>query len=110
MPASVSSPRCARCAPLGDLWDEICLERTGVEDPIIPPLPLWRGGGGGGGGGGAGESPGLKPKQQPRNNVYRILNRDAAVTLSKERSRPRRAVARLGTKRLACYLSLYTCV
>ena len=27
------------------LWDHICRERYGVEDPKAPPLPLWRAGG-----------------------------------------------------------------
>jgi (2R)-ethylmalonyl-CoA mutase len=57
-----------------DLWDEICLERYGVDRPQVPPLPLWR----------AGQlSLGLT-EQQPENNVYRILIEMLAVTLSKK--------------------------
>jgi len=51
----------------GDLWDEICLERYGVEDPkIYRRFRYWC----------AGEFAGTGPKQQARNNVYRILIED----------------------------------
>jgi (2R)-ethylmalonyl-CoA mutase len=55
-----------------DLWDEICLERYGVEDPKMRRFRY----------GVQVNSLGLT-EQQPENNVYRILLEMLAVTLSK---------------------------
>ncbi len=55
-----------------DLWDEICLERYGVEDPKMRRFRY----------GVQVNSLGLT-EQQPENNVYRILIEMLAVTLSK---------------------------
>ena len=55
-----------------DLWDEICLERYGVEDPKYRRFRY----------GVQVNSLGLT-EQQPENNVYRILIEMLAVTLSK---------------------------
>ena len=55
-----------------DLWDEICLERYGVEDPKYRRFRY----------GVQVNSLGLT-EQQPENNVYRILIEALAVTLSK---------------------------
>ena len=55
-----------------DLWDEICLERYGVEDPKMRRFRY----------GVQVNSLGLT-EQQPENNVYRILLETLAVTLSK---------------------------
>ena len=56
-----------------DLWDEICLERYGVEDPKYRRFRY----------GVQVNSLGLT-EQQPENNVYRILIEMLAVTLSKK--------------------------
>jgi (2R)-ethylmalonyl-CoA mutase len=56
-----------------DLWDEICLERYGVEDPKFRRFRY----------GVQVNSLGLT-EQQPENNVYRILIEMLAVTLSKK--------------------------
>ncbi|NOR63773.1 MAG: protein meaA, partial [Rhodobacteraceae bacterium] len=56
-----------------DLWDEICLERYGVEDPKQRRFRY----------GVQVNSLGLT-EQQPENNVYRILIEMLAVTLSKK--------------------------
>ncbi|UYV36196.1 protein meaA [Rhodobacteraceae bacterium D3-12] len=56
-----------------DLWDEICLERYGVEDPKLRRFRY----------GVQVNSLGLT-EQQPENNVYRILIEMLAVTLSKK--------------------------
>ena len=56
-----------------DLWDEICLERYGVEDPRYRRFRY----------GVQVNSLGLT-EQQPENNVYRILLEMLAVTLSKK--------------------------
>ena len=55
-----------------DLWDEICLERYGVQDPKMRRFRY----------GVQVNSLGLT-EQQPENNVYRILLETLAVTLSK---------------------------
>ncbi|WP_293441590.1 protein meaA [Planktotalea sp.] len=55
-----------------DLWDEICLERYGVQDPKMRRFRY----------GVQVNSLGLT-EQQPENNVYRILLEMLAVTLSK---------------------------
>ena len=55
-----------------ELWDEICLERYGVEDPKLRRFRY----------GVQVNSLGLT-EQQPENNVYRILLEMLAVTLSK---------------------------
>lgn len=55
-----------------DLWDEICVERYGVEDPKFRRFRY----------GVQVNSLGLT-EQQPENNVYRILIEMLAVTLSK---------------------------
>ena len=55
-----------------DLWDEICLERYGVQDPKMRRFRY----------GVQVNSLGLT-EQQPENNVYRILFEMLAVTLSK---------------------------
>ena len=55
-----------------DLWDEICLERYGVQDPKFRRFRY----------GVQVNSLGLT-EQQPENNVYRILIEMLAVTLSK---------------------------
>jgi len=55
-----------------DLWDEICLERYGVDDPKMRRFRY----------GVQVNSLGLT-EQQPENNVYRILIEMLAVTLSK---------------------------
>ncbi|QMU58254.1 MAG: protein meaA [Boseongicola sp.] len=55
-----------------ELWDEICLERYGVEDPKFRRFRY----------GVQVNSLGLT-EQQPENNVYRILLETLAVTLSK---------------------------
>ncbi len=55
------------------LWDEICLERYGVEDPALRRFRY----------GVQVNSLGLT-EQQPENNVYRILIEMLAVTLSKD--------------------------
>ena len=55
-----------------DLWDEICLERYGVQDPKFRRFRY----------GVQVNSLGLT-EQQPENNVYRILIESLAVTLSK---------------------------
>ena len=55
-----------------DLWDEICLERYGVQDPKMRRFRY----------GVQVNSLGLT-EQQPENNVYRILIEMLAVTLSK---------------------------
>jgi (2R)-ethylmalonyl-CoA mutase len=55
-----------------ELWDEICLERYGVEDPKFRRFRY----------GVQVNSLGLT-EQQPENNVYRILLEMLAVTLSK---------------------------
>ena len=55
-----------------DLWDEICAERYGVEDPKLRRFRY----------GVQVNSLGLT-EQQPENNVYRILLETLAVTLSK---------------------------
>ncbi len=55
-----------------ELWDEICLERYGVEDPKMRRFRY----------GVQVNSLGLT-EQQPENNVYRILIEMLAVTLSK---------------------------
>ena len=56
-----------------DLWDEICLERYGVEDPKLRRFRY----------GVQVNSLGLT-EQQPENNVYRILIEMLAVTMSKD--------------------------
>ncbi|WP_185805010.1 protein meaA [Pontivivens nitratireducens] len=56
-----------------DLWDEICAERYGVEDPKLRRFRY----------GVQVNSLGLT-EQQPENNVYRILMEMLAVTLSKK--------------------------
>ncbi len=56
-----------------DLWDEICRERYGVEDPKLRRFRY----------GVQVNSLGLT-EQQPENNVYRILIEMLAVTLSKK--------------------------
>ncbi|MGC3939171.1 methylmalonyl-CoA mutase family protein [Roseobacter sp. EG26] len=56
-----------------DLWDEICLERYGVQDPKFRRFRY----------GVQVNSLGLT-EQQPENNVYRILIEMLAVTLSKK--------------------------
>ena len=56
-----------------DLWDEICLERYGVQDPKYRRFRY----------GVQVNSLGLT-EQQPENNVYRILIEMLAVTLSKK--------------------------
>ncbi|MEM7270882.1 MAG: protein meaA [Pseudomonadota bacterium] len=56
-----------------DLWDEICAERYGVEDPKMRRFRY----------GVQVNSLGLT-EQQPENNVYRILMEMLAVTLSKK--------------------------
>lgn len=56
-----------------DLWDELCLERYGVEDPKFRRFRY----------GVQVNSLGLT-EQQPENNVYRILIEMLAVTLSKK--------------------------
>ncbi|MEM1278045.1 MAG: methylmalonyl-CoA mutase family protein, partial [Pseudomonadota bacterium] len=56
-----------------DLWDEICQERYGVEDPKLRRFRY----------GVQVNSLGLT-EQQPENNVYRILIEMLAVTLSKK--------------------------
>jgi (2R)-ethylmalonyl-CoA mutase len=56
-----------------DLWDEICVERYGVEDPKYRRFRY----------GVQVNSLGLT-EQQPENNVYRILIEMLAVTLSKK--------------------------
>ena len=56
-----------------DLWDEICTERYGVEDPKMRRFRY----------GVQVNSLGLT-EQQPENNVYRILLEMLAVTLSKK--------------------------
>ncbi|MEO1292638.1 MAG: protein meaA [Pseudomonadota bacterium] len=56
-----------------DLWDEICAERYGVEDPKLRRFRY----------GVQVNSLGLT-EQQPENNVYRILIEMMAVTLSKK--------------------------
>ncbi len=56
-----------------DLWDEICLERYGVEDPKFRRFRY----------GVQVNSLGLT-EQQPENNVYRILIEMLAVTLSRK--------------------------
>ena len=56
-----------------DLWDEICLERYGVEDPKLRRFRY----------GVQVNSLGLT-EQQPENNVHRILIQMLAVTLSKK--------------------------
>ncbi|MEM9369920.1 MAG: protein meaA, partial [Pseudomonadota bacterium] len=56
-----------------DLWDEICTERYGVEDPKLRRFRY----------GVQVNSLGLT-EQQPENNVYRILIEMLAVTLSKK--------------------------
>jgi len=56
-----------------DLWDEICLERYGVEDPKFRRFRY----------GVQVNSLGLT-EQQPENNVYRILLEMLAVVLSKD--------------------------
>lgn len=56
-----------------DLWDEICKERYGVEDPKLRRFRY----------GVQVNSLGLT-EQQPENNVYRILMEMLAVTLSKK--------------------------
>ncbi len=56
-----------------DLWDEICLERYGVEDPKFRRFRY----------GVQVNSLGLT-EQQPENNVYRILLETLAVVLSKK--------------------------
>ena len=56
-----------------ELWDEICLERYGVEDPKFRRFRY----------GVQVNSLGLT-EQQPENNVYRILIEMLAVTLSKD--------------------------
>ena len=67
-----------------DLWDEILIERYGIENPKIPPLRY----------GVQVNSLGLT-EQQPENNVYRILIEMLAVTLSKKGSSSSSATARL---------------
>ncbi|MET1029193.1 MAG: protein meaA [Dongiaceae bacterium] len=57
----------------GDLWDEICRDRYGVEDPKLRRFRY----------GVQVNSLGLT-EQQPENNVYRILLEMLSVTLSKD--------------------------
>ena len=73
-----------------DLWDEICRDRYGVEDPKFRRFRY----------GVQVNSLGLT-EQQPENNVYRILIEMLAVTLSRRRA-PAPCNCPPGTRRSAC--------